>query len=80
MGAKGGPYLGNLGSPVVANPDLIECLAKYQELKVSKFLSHNVNIVDNDQVSKKDRPINSQIGDAWNSTTVKNDLKKEKSY
>jgi hypothetical protein len=77
MGAKGGPYLGNLGSPVVANPDLIECLTKYQALKSSKFLSHNVNIVDNDQVSKKDRPINSQIGDAWNSTIVKNDLKKE---
>jgi hypothetical protein len=77
LGTNGGPFLGNLGEPVVANPDFIECLNKYQALKNPKFLSHNVNIVDNNQVSKKDRPINSQIGDAWKSTTLNNNLSKE---
>ncbi len=76
LGSSGGPYLGNLGQPVVANPDFIGCLIKYQTLKSPKFLSHNVNIVDNGQVSKKDRPIDSQIGDSWKSTTVNNNLSK----
>lgn len=77
LGSSGGPYLGNLGQPVVANPDFIECLTKYQALKNPKFLSHNVNIVDNGQVSKKERPIDSQLGDSWKSTVASNNLSKE---
>ena len=77
LGTSGGPYLGNLGEPVVANPDFIECLNKYQALKTPKFLSKNVNIVDNDQVSKKDRPIDGQLGDNWKSTVLNNNLSKD---
>ena len=72
-----GPFLGNLGEPVTAIPDFIEVLNQYQALKTPKFLSHNVNIVDNGQVSKKDRPINSQLGDSWTSTTLSVNLSKE---
>lgn len=77
LGSQGGPYLGNLGEPVVANPDFIAVLNKYQAMKDPNFLSHNVNIVDNGQISKKDRPINSQIGDGWKSTTLSNNITAE---
>jgi hypothetical protein len=74
LGSQGGPYLGNLGAPVVANPAMIAICNKYLAMKASKFLSHNVNIVDNGQVSKKDRPIDGQVGDNWNSTIENNNL------
>lgn len=72
-----GPFVGNLGAPVFATPDLIEVLNKYIALKETKFLSHNVNIVDNGQVSKKERPIDGQLGDSWNSTVMNNVLSKK---
>jgi hypothetical protein len=77
MGDKGGPYLGNLGAPVVTNPAMIQVLMKYKQLRDPVFLSHHVNIVDNNKVStvkntsREDTP---QVGDAWNSTKKDNDL------
>ena len=77
MGDKGGPYLGNLGAPVVTNPAMIEVLMKYKQLRDPVFLSHHVNIVDNNKVStvkntqREDTP---QLGDAWNSTKQDNNL------
>jgi hypothetical protein len=68
LGEKGGPYLGNLGSPVVANPEFIEICQKYRALKDPKFLSHHVNIVDNSYVDKLDRINNPQVGDKFKST------------
>jgi len=79
LGTEGGPYLGNLGEPVVANPAMIAICNKYMEMKAAKFLSHNVNLVDNGQVSKKDRPIDGQLGDNWKSTTLNNNLSKRES-
>jgi len=76
MGAKGGPYLGNLSAPVVANPALLEVLNKYKALKNPQFLSHHVNIVDNSKVSTvrlASRENNGQIGDNWRSTVKVND-------
>ena len=70
-----GPYLGNLGSAVVANPSFIQTLLKYQALKEPKFLSHHVNIVDNDSVDKLDRVADGQIGDSIK--TSKKELQKE---
>ena len=80
MGNKGGPYLGNLGAPVVANPALIQVLQKYKALRDPVFLSHHVNIVDNNKVStvknttRQDDP---QVGDAWTSTVKDNTLTKK---
>ena len=80
MGNKGGPYLGNLGAPVVANPALIQVLQKYKALRDPVFLSHHVNIVDNNKVStvkNTRREDNPQLGDAWTSTVKDNNLTKK---
>lgn len=77
MGSKGGPYLGNMGAPVVANPALIQVLMEYKKLRDPVFLSHHVNIVDNNKIStvkNTDREDTPQIGDSWNSTKVSNDI------
>jgi len=77
MGNKGGPYLGNLGAPVVTNPAMIQVLMKYKQLRDPVFLSHHVNIVDNNKIStvkntpREDTP---QVGDAWVSTKKDNNL------
>jgi hypothetical protein len=80
MGNNGGPYLGNLGAPVVTNPAMIQVLMKYKKLRDPVFLSHHVNIVDNNKVStvrNTHREDNPQLGDAWNSTKVENNLTKK---
>lgn len=80
MGSKGGPYLGNMGAPVVANPALIQVLMEYKKLRDPVFLSHHVNIVDNNKIStvrNTDREDTPQIGDSWNSTKVDNELTSE---
>lgn len=63
-----GPFLGNLGAPVVAQPSLIQNLLKYKALKDPKFLSHHVNIVDNEAVTKVERINEAQLGDKLKST------------
>ena len=73
LGTNGGPYLGNLGSPVVANPTFIDVLLQYKALRDVQFLSKHVNIVDNNQVKKKSRINDGQLGDSWKSTVNKND-------
>lgn len=72
IGTNSGPYLGNLGAPVLANPEFIDCLTKYKSLRDPKFLSHHVNIVDNEYVDKQDRIADGQIGDKWVSTVGPN--------
>ncbi len=74
LGEQAGPYIGNLGAPVVANPALINCLLKYKALKEPTFLSHHVNLVDNEDVERLDRIANPQIGDLWKSTVTINEL------
>jgi hypothetical protein len=77
LGTYAGPFLGNMGSPVVPNPSFIEVLQKYKALRDPVFLSHHVNIVDNDKVSTvrtTKREDNSQVGDTWKSTIRKNDV------
>ena len=71
-GDNGGPYYGNMGSPVVAAPDLLQVLVKYESTKALKFLSQRVFIVDNNQVNAVDRPTEAQEGDKWKSTTEQN--------
>ena len=74
MGGQGGPFLGNLGAPVVATPALLGSLQLYQQLKDPKFLSKNVYIVDNENVAKLDRIAEGQKGDVWQSTVKENDV------
>jgi hypothetical protein len=74
MGSKGGPFLGNLGAPVIATPALLGSLQLYQQLKDPKFLSKNVYIVDNENVDKLDRIAEGQKGDTWQSTVKDNDM------
>jgi hypothetical protein len=78
-----GPYLGNLMSPVIANPTFIDCLTKYKALRNEVFLSHHVNIVDNNKVSTvrmTERQSDGQLGDDWKSTVQKNDIATKESF
>ena len=74
MGSKGGPFLGNLGAPVIATPALLGSLQLYQQLKDPKFLSKNVYAVDNENVAKLDRIAEGQKGDTWVSTVKENEV------
>jgi hypothetical protein len=76
LGSNSGPYLGNLGAPVIANPAFVDVIDKYKALRNPKFLSHHVNIVDNEYVEKLDRVNMPQIGDSWKSTVKPNDISK----
>lgn len=77
LGTNAGPFLGNLGAPVIPNPGFISCLLKYKALRDPVFLSHHVNIVDNNKVKtvslakREDNPI---LGDEWTSTKEENTL------
>jgi hypothetical protein len=77
LGANSGPFLGNLGAPVIPNPAFISCLLKYKSLRDPVFLSHHVNIVDNNQINtvrNTNREDNSQMGDTWVSTKEENNI------
>lgn len=73
MGSNGGPYLGNLQSPVIPNPAMIKVLQEYKKLRDPKFLSKHVYIVNNDKVktvSSGSRENNAQLGDSFKSTST----------
>jgi hypothetical protein len=88
MGSKGGAFLGNLLSPVVATPALMAQIQLYFSLKDPKILSKNVYIVDNDSVKVLEkiddvtyqgspkRFYDPTIGDNWTSTIEENTLTK----
>ena len=71
LGTNGGPYLGNLGAPVVANPGMINCLTQYQQLR-NNFLSENVKLNKNGQIIAQSRDYINQYGDDIKSTGVEN--------
>jgi hypothetical protein len=79
MGGNGGPFLGNLGAPVLSTPAMLECLSQYQQMKDPKFLSNNIYAVDNDNVEILDRIADSQIGDMWKSNVKNNDITSKES-
>ena len=77
LGSKSGPFLGNLGAPVIPNPAFISCLQKYKALRDPVFLSHHVNIVDNNKVTtvgKTKREDNPLLGDEWVGTKKDNNV------
>jgi hypothetical protein len=68
-------FLGNAGAPVLASPEFIRILTKYKSDKDPKFLSHHVNVVNNDKVStvkNSNREETAQAGDTWKSTKKEN--------
>jgi hypothetical protein len=70
------PYLVP-GLAVTPTPELLRVIMKYTQLRDIKFLSHHVNIVDNNKVStviNTKRENTPQLGDAWNSTNVENKI------
>jgi hypothetical protein len=74
MGSKGGPFLGNLGAPVVATPALMAHIQLYQSIKDPKILSKNVYIVDNESVDTISNTSNPGISDRSNPVILKNRL------
>jgi hypothetical protein len=66
LGSKGGPYLGNMGAPVLPNPGMLEVLNKYLALRET-FLSDRVFVVDDNLVKEQDRAYDiDQAGDSFN--------------
>jgi len=66
LGTNAGPYNGNMGSPVIPNPKMLEVLNKYLAMRET-FLSDHVYIVDDNQVKSQDREFDtSQKGDNYN--------------
>lgn len=62
-----GPFLGNLGGPVIVSPRFAQVAARYRGLRPT-LKSNHVFIVDNDMVKGLSRPAISQEGDKIKST------------
>lgn len=73
LGNQGGPYLGNLGSPVVPNPSFITICQRYSELR-PKFVSEHVRLPKNKNIIPQTREYINQKGDSWKSTVEENNL------
>jgi hypothetical protein len=70
-------FLGNSGSPVISNPSLIRLLSEYKSKKDTVFLSHHINLLDNNQTStvkNEFREETAQSGDTWQSTKSENTM------
>lgn len=76
---SGGLY--NSSGPVMPKPALIKSIIKFKSLRDLKFLSHHVNIVDNNKVksvSSENREDLAQYGDNWASTKEENVITENK--
>lgn len=77
LSKKGPAFLsGSPGGPAVPTVALTDSILKFQALKNPKFLSHHINLVDNNSVDTWKGPLSkgqlrvdiSQVGDTWGST------------
>lgn len=71
----------NSAGPATPNPQLSKIITEFQSLKDIKFLSHHVNIVDNNKiktVKESEREDEDQYGDKWTSTKEDNDITSKK--
>jgi hypothetical protein len=83
---NGPAFLDSNGAPIVPSPEIYRSILKFISLKNPKFLSHHVNLVDNNSVDTWNGPLSksqirvdtSQIGDDWKSTkeSLSNNLTK----
>lgn len=65
----------NTGGPTMPDPKLLKLFIEYKSKKDLFFLSHHVNLVDNNKVSTvkgTDREDDAQYGDDWKSTRDEN--------
>lgn len=60
-----GGFLGNLGAPTIANPQLIQVITKYKAFRDPVFLSKHVFAVDNNKVTTQKRPYKKQTADEF---------------
>lgn len=60
-----GGFIGNLGAPTIANPQLIQVITEYKANRDPLFLSKHVFVVDNDAVKAQKRPYVKQPGDEF---------------
>ena len=67
-------HLGNLAAPLVPTPEILNVVAEYYNLRDPKFLSHHVNLADNNYINKQTRVAEGQLGDTWKSTVTNNNL------
>lgn len=63
MGSRLGPYIGNLGAPVLANPAFLQVCNKYFALRNSKFLNWYAFVRDNRPWEPLRRISWDQVGD-----------------
>lgn len=71
----------NAGGPAIPNPALLALITEFQSLKDIKFLSHHVNITDNNKVTTvrgENREDTAQYGDQWTSTKEENNITSQK--
>jgi hypothetical protein len=71
---SGSPFIGNFGSPVAMQPDILKNKEEFSAILMPKILSKNVKIVDNTYVKKQKRDYEEFYGDKWKSTDKKNNL------
>jgi hypothetical protein len=70
MGSNGGPYFGNMGAPVLANPALLDVLNEYYAIRQT-FLSTNLWAVDNNNIKAQSRAFdNTQRNDNTSTNVV----------
>ena len=67
-----GGFIGNMGAPLIANPQLIQVMTKYKALRNPIFLSKHVFMVDNNQVTAQTRPYVKQSADGYAENTKEN--------
>jgi hypothetical protein len=67
----------NTSGPIKVDPRMISVITKFKAFKNEKFLSHHVNIVDNNKINtviNDDRENIPQIGDAWSVVSEINEI------
>lgn len=80
IGGNGGPFLGNMGAPVIPNPAQLQVCNEYFALRPN-FLSQHVKIVDNFSVKPNTRKFDeTPEGDKYSVNGVENKAGETKIY
>lgn len=80
IGGNGGPFLGNMGAPVIPNPAQLQVCNEYFALRPN-FLSQHVKIVDNFSVKPNQRKFDeTPEGDKYSVNGVENKTGETKIY
>lgn len=84
IGNFGGPYLGNLSAPVIANPAMLQICNQYFSIRsapAAHFLSDRVKLVDNDAVNPNQRQFDlTPEGDEYMNNDEENTIQRDRTY